>query len=115
VATLLALGMLAAMPGVTAGSVLTKPVIQHHNIGAQASAVYCGYKSGWFSDWGTFVEYVLPYSPIPIGVGAGLARWVREYIQASREVDSWHLDVRYLKRGTFPLRISPWGAIITAA
>jgi hypothetical protein len=107
--------MLAIMPGMIAGSVLTKPAIQHHNIGAQVSLAYRGYKSGWFSDWGKFVEYVLPYSPIPIGVGAGLAKWVREYIQASREVDSWRLAMRYLKRGMFPLRISPWGAIITAA
>ncbi len=45
VAALLALGMLAIIPGMIAGSALTDAK-QVPNVGTQVSAAYCAYKSG---------------------------------------------------------------------
>ncbi len=54
VAALLALGTLAIMPGVIAGSALTTSTNQVPNVVTQASVALCGYISGWWSDWGRF-------------------------------------------------------------
>jgi len=73
VAALLALGMLAMMPGLIAGSALTKSVKQVPNVGTQISVAYCGYKSGGFSnwDWGRFGECMLDIWA-PAGVATAL-------------------------------------------
>jgi len=47
VAALLALGMLAIMPGLIAGSALTTSTKQVPNVVTQVSFAYCGYSSGW--------------------------------------------------------------------
>jgi hypothetical protein len=46
VAALLALGMLAIMSGLIAGSALTKSAKQVPNVATQVSAAYCGYITG---------------------------------------------------------------------
>jgi hypothetical protein len=50
VVALLALGMLAIMPGLIAGSALTKSAKQVPNVVTQVSAAYCAYKSGLDGD-----------------------------------------------------------------
>jgi hypothetical protein len=68
VAALLALGTLAIIPGMIAGSALTKSANQIPNVVTQVSFVYCGYSSGWWSDLGQFgscmVAFWAPTIPI---------------------------------------------------
>jgi len=92
VAALLALGMLAIMPGLIAGSALTTSTKQVPNVVTQVSVAYCGYKSGWFNDWGKFADCMMdlwfPKIPVAIasavGAGAGL-------VQIGKTVGSWAL------------------------
>ncbi len=76
VAALLALGTLAIMPGVIAGSALTDAK-QAPNVVTQVTLAYCGYKSDWFRDGGRFADCArdlwIPDIPVAIGstVGAG--------------------------------------------
>jgi hypothetical protein len=112
VATLLALGMLAIMPGMIAGSVLTKPAIQHHNIGAQASAAYCGYRSGWFSDlwgWGRCM-YDLWIPDLTLTF-TGLVAAADGVTAIGERVGSWCL----IRTGLRLLRFTGWGFIVAVA
>jgi hypothetical protein len=61
VAALLALGMLAIMPGLIAGSALTTSTKQAPNVVTQVSVAYCGYSSGWWSDLGQFGSCMLEF------------------------------------------------------
>jgi hypothetical protein len=112
VAALLALGMLAIIPGMIAGSVLTKPAIQHHNIGAQASAAYCGYRSGWFSDlwgWGSCM-YDLWIPDLTLTF-TGLVATSKTLIDIGNTVGSWRLVYKGLRL----LRFTGWGFIVAVA
>ncbi len=53
-AALLALGMLAIIPGMIVGSALTESAKQVPNVVTQVSVAYCGYSSGWWSDLGRY-------------------------------------------------------------
>jgi len=86
-AALLALGTLAIMTSMIASYALMKPSVQHYNVGTQVSLGYCGYKSGWFSDGGEFVDCMvnlwIPNIPVAIGAAVGtgvglveIGRWV---------------------------------------
>jgi hypothetical protein len=111
-AALLALDMLAIIPGMIAGSVLTKPAIQHHNIGAQASVVYCGYQSGWFSDlwrWGSCM-YDLWIPDLTLTF-TGLVATSKTLIDIGNTVGSWRLIMTGLRL----LRFTGWGAIAAVA
>jgi hypothetical protein len=70
VAALLALGMLAIIPGMIAGSALTKSAEQVPNVGTQVSAAYCAYKSGL--DGGRFRECMIDFWT-PVGVATIIA------------------------------------------
>jgi len=111
VAALLALGMLAMMPGKIAGSVLTKPAIQHHNIGAQASLAYCGYQSG-FSDWWGWGRcmYDIWVPDLTLTFGGAVA--AADGVTAIGErVGSWRL----IRTGLRLLRFTGWGFIAAVA
>ena len=108
----MALGMLAIMPGLIAGPALMKPAVQHYNVGTQVSVGYCGYKSGWFSDWGGFadcmVDLWIPKIPVAIagavGAGAGL-------VQIGKTVGEYAL----IRAGVRIARIAGiWGWVIGA-
>jgi hypothetical protein len=73
VAALLALGMLAIMPGLIAGSALTKSAKQAPNVGTQASFAYCGVTSyiDGSSFWGCMQEIWVPTGAI-LGTGAAI-------------------------------------------
>ena len=88
-AALLALGTLAIMTSMIASYALMKPSVQHYNVGTQVSLGYCGYKSGWFSDGGEFVDCMvnlwIPNIPVSIGAAVGtgvglvqIGRWVND-------------------------------------
>jgi hypothetical protein len=53
--------MLAIIPGMIAGSTLTKSAKQLPNVVTQVSAAYCGYSSGWWSDLGQFRNCMLGF------------------------------------------------------
>jgi hypothetical protein len=109
----LALGALAMMPGLIAGSALMKPVVQHYNVGTQVSVGYCGYKSGWFSDGGKFadcmVDLWIPKIPTGIaaavGTGAGL-------VKVGKTVGSWALIRAGVRIAGFA---GIWGWVVAAA
>jgi len=65
VAVLLALGTLAMMPGLIAGSALTTFTKQAPNVVTQASFIYCSYRSDWWSDWGEFGSCMLAIAGPP--------------------------------------------------
>jgi hypothetical protein len=65
VAALLALGMLAIIPGMIAGSALTKSAKQVPNVVTRVSAAVCGYLTG--GDWGEFGKCMLGlWTPVAI-------------------------------------------------
>ena len=110
-ATFLALDMLAIMPGMIADSVLTKPAIQHHNIGAQASLAYCGYQSG-FSDWWGCGRcmYDIWIPDLTLTFGGAVAAADRLTAIGER-VGSWRL----IRTGRRLLRFTGWGFIVAVA
>jgi hypothetical protein len=103
---MLALGILVMMLGLIAGSVITKPAIQHHNIGAQTSAAYCGYKNGWFSDWWGWgrCTYDIWVPDLTLTFGGAVA--VAERVTALGErTGGWRL----IRTGLRLLRFTGWG------
>ena len=108
VAALLALGMLAIIPGMIAGSALTEPAEQVPNVGTQVSFAYCGYISytgGSFFD--CMRDFWIPTGTI-LGTSAGIGV---AYINAGKALDSWRL----IKTGLRFLRFSKVGFIVALA
>ena len=108
VAALLALGMLAMMPGLIAGSALTKSAKQVPNVVTQISAAYCGYTSytgGSF--WGCMRDIWIPTGTI-LGTSAGIGA---AYVKAGETLGSWRLIMIGLRF----LRFSAYGFIAALA
>jgi hypothetical protein len=69
----MALGTLAMMPSLIAGSALTKSAKQVPNVGTQVSAAACGYVSGGnLNEFGKCM--VLLWTSVAMGVGIGVTR-----------------------------------------
>ncbi len=96
VAALLALGTLAIMPGLIAGSALTDAK-QAPNVVTQVSFAYCGYIAATGGSFlGCMGEFWLPSGAI-LGTSAGIGA---AHVAAGRELDSWRLirtGLRYLR------------------
>jgi hypothetical protein len=97
-AALLALGMLAIMPGIIAGSALTKSTNQVPNVATQVSIAYCGYMSYTCAQsfLGCMGEFWIPTGAI-LGTSSGIGV---AYITAGEKLDSWRLirtGVRFLR------------------
>ena len=109
VATLLALGMLAMMPGLIAGSALTKSAKQAPNVGTQVSTAYCGYTSytDGSSFWDCMEEIWIPTGTI-LGTAAGIGV---AYVTAGVELESLSL----IMTGLSFLRFSAWGFVAAVA
>ena len=88
VAALLALGMLAIMPGLIAGSALTTSTKQAPNVVTQVSLAYCGYSSGWWSDLDRFGRCMLGFW-LPMGSVLG---WL--YIESREELREGRQTIR---------------------
>jgi hypothetical protein len=122
-AALLALGMLAIMPGLIAGSALTKSTNQVPNVATQASAAYCGYVSG--GDWGQFggcmVSILLPAKVAIIGdliVGDYITRRGESLVEKGikwSDRDIIERGKRLIGLGTFLMRFSGVGALVSVA
>jgi hypothetical protein len=97
VAALLALGMLAIMPGMIAGSALTESAKQVPNVITQVSFAYCGYRAYTGDSFlGCMGEFWLPAGAI-LGTSAAIGA---SYVTAGKALDSWYLintGLRYLK------------------
>jgi hypothetical protein len=105
----MALGMLAIMPGLIAGSALTTSTKQAPNVVTQVSAAYCGYTSytGGGSFWGCMRDIWVPTGTI-LGTSAGIGV---AYVKAGETLGSWHLIMTGLRF----LRFSAYGFIATLA
>jgi hypothetical protein len=98
VAALLALGMLAIIPGMIAGSALTESANQVPNVVTQVSAATCGYISG--GNWDGFGKCM-----------AGI--WGFETAHATvRQPGNFRIILRVAANF---IRTHPWGLAIAAA
>ena len=103
VAALLALGMLAIMPGLIAGSALTKsakqvPNIEVPNVVTQVSAATCAYITG--GDWDSFGKCMA--GTWGIGITYAVAKQPGNIINIMRVAANF-------------IRTHPWGLAIAAA
>jgi hypothetical protein len=82
--------MLAIIPGMIAGSALTKSANQIPNVGTQVTSTYCAYKIGGFRnwDWGRFGECMADmWVPFIAYTSAGapfIVRAIRSFASAVR-------------------------------
>jgi hypothetical protein len=108
-AALLALGMLAMMPGLIAGSALTESAKQVPNVGTQISFAYCGYMSYTDSDsfLGCMRDFWIPTGAI-LGTSSGIGV---AHVTAGKTVGSWRL----IMTGIRFLRFSAWGFRVALA
>jgi len=87
VAALLALGMVAIIPGIIAGSALTD-ARQVPNVATQVSVAYCGYTAATGGSFlGCMGEFWIPAGAI-LGTSAGIGA---AYVTAGHMLDSWRL------------------------
>jgi hypothetical protein len=109
VAALLALGMLAIISGMIAGSALTKSTNQIPNVATQTSVAYCGYTdyTGGSSFWDCMTDIWIPTGAI-LGTSTGIGT---AYVHAGKTLDSWRL----IRTGLSFLRFSGIGFVAAAA
>ena len=105
VAALLALGMLAIIPGMIAGSALTKSAKQAPNVGTQASAAYCGVTSyiDGSSFWDCMEDIWVPTGAI-LGTAAAIG---------AAAIISGVEDLATI--GVALVRFSAWGFVVAVA
>ena len=105
VAALLALGMLAIIPGMIAGSALTKSAKQAPNVGTQASAAYCGVTS--YIDGSSFWDCMEDIW-VPTGAILGTAAAIGAAAIMSGVEDLVTIGVALV-------RFSAWGFVVAVA
>jgi len=123
VAALLALGMLAIIPGMIAGSVLTKsakqvPNVEVPNVVTQVAGAICAYHSGWLSDpirfGGCMVAATLP-AGYAVGRVFNMARdQVREgrlLIQGTTNAEIFSIGMSLIRTGATLMRFTPVGFV----
>jgi hypothetical protein len=105
VTALLALGMLAIMPGMIAGSALTDAK-QVSNVVTQVSFAYCGYIAATGGSFlGCMGEFWIPSGAI-LGTSTAIGA---SYVKAGKELDSWRLirtGLRYLRFSTVRFKVA---------
>ncbi len=107
-AALLALGMLAIIPGMTAGSTLTDAK-QAPNVVTQVSAAYCGYTS--YTSGNSLLDCMRDIW-IPTGAILGTSTAIGVgHVTAGEKLDSWRL----IRTGLRFLRFSAWGFVASVA
>ena len=92
--------MLAITPGLIAGSALTTSTKQVPNVVTQVSFAYCGYSSGWWSDWDSFGKCMAGIWGI--GITYSVAKQPGSIINIMRTAANF-------------IRTHPWGLAIAAA
>ena len=130
VAALLALGMLAIMPGLIAGSALTTstkqvPNVEAPNVVTQASVAYCGYRSGWWRNYDQFGKCTaalwVPTSAIIYTLDRKGRSDLREGIRMIREgreprnLVLRRMGWRFVRSGASLLRFTTVGYLVTGA
>jgi len=123
VAALLALGMLAIMPGLIAGSALTKSAEQVPNVGTQASAAYCGYTSytGGSSFWDCMADIWLPTEFFTLGMmakgyaGIKIGEKVTQIGTKLGDLTIVEMGKTLIKTGSKLVRYSLIGAVVVGA
>jgi hypothetical protein len=128
VVALLALGMLAIIPGTIAGSALTKsakqvPNVEVPNVATQISAAYCGYITG--GDWGQFgscmMSMLIPTELYFLGSMAkgGATIWlgkkVTEWGVKRGFEDIVSIGKSLVRTGSYVVRFSVVGALVVGA
>jgi hypothetical protein len=122
----MALVMLAMMPGLIAGSALTKSTKQASNVATQASILYCAYQSGWFSNLGQFGgcmwDIWVPKGFTSIGAWVATSRAMvgggKELVELGEKMGRWsfiRMGEAIAKWGGRLLRFTPWVAGFTLA
>jgi hypothetical protein len=102
VAALLALGMLAIIPGMTAGSALTKSANQIPNVGTQVSVATCAFVTRLSGGgWDTFGACMG-------GMWGGAAMYGALSVRAKRAIDLVRFAVGFV-------RANPWGLVAAVA
>jgi hypothetical protein len=122
--------MLAIIPGMIAGSALTKsakqvPNVEVPNVVTQASAAYCAYRSGWLSDLNLFGT-CMAVTALPAGglgyyiyrMGKDQIRDGDQVIRTGRRVNDRtivELGKSLVRSGATLARFTPWGVLAVAA
>ncbi len=107
-AALLALGMLAIIPGMIAGSALTESTKQVSNVVTQVSFAYCGYRA---ATGGSFLGCMGEFW-IPSGAILGTSTTIGVvHIEAGVKLESWRL----IRTGLCFLGVSGKGFVFALA
>ena len=121
VAALLALGMLAIIPGMIAGSALTESAKQVPNVVTQVAGAVCAYQSGWLNDPIKF-GVCMAAATLPAGYAAGrVFNMAKDQVREGERLflsgtslsseTLIQIGVSLLRSGATLVRFTPWGFV----